>query len=168
MPFISTFLHTPPETRAAWTAWPPSPRQLVAGSGAPPHRSGHHAGCAADFSTSGGVATGTVVAERLRAKVSQPVSALARWIVDRRVVAMACGPALLLPLFQFDFATGCVRSGVAPTLAELAGVMDDGEVACWFAQPNAWLHGAAPAQILSSDAGAVLAAARADRFVANG
>ena len=172
MQFVSTFFHTLPGTRAGWTAPPRSSRLLVAESGAEPRavsqRSGHLAGCAADFSASGGVATGTDVAERLRAKVDQPVSALARWIVDRQVVAISGGPTLLLPLFQFDFATGCVRSGVAPTLSELAEVMNDNEVACWFAQPNAWLHGAAPAQILLSDIGAVLAAARADRFVANG
>lgn len=129
---------------------------------------GHSTLCPANFASSGGVATGSDVAERLRAKVGQPVSLVARWIVDRRVIAISSSSRLLLPLFQFDFAAGCVRSGVEKTMAELVGVMDDDELACWFAQPNAWLNGAAPAELLLSDAQAVLAAARADRFVARG
>jgi len=126
------------------------------------------AGFPADFATSGGVAAPTEVAERLRAKVRQPVSLLAHWIVDRRVIALPCGAELLLPLFQFDFAQGCLRNGLEPAMAELAGVMGADEIARWFAQPNGWLHGAAPAQTLLSDVAAVLDAARADRFVARG
>jgi len=168
MSFLNSFSHPPSETRADWASLPRPPRQAVADSGVDFQHSRHHAGCPADFSKSGGVATGTEVAERLRAAVGQPVSLLARWIVDRRVIVFSFGSVLLLPLFQFDFAAGCVRGGVVPTMAELSGVMDDDEVACWFAQPNAWLHGAAPAQILPSDVGAVLAAARADRFLATG
>lgn len=126
------------------------------------------ADCLAGDCASGGVATANKVAERLRVEVSQPVSLLARWIVDRHVIAFSCGAELMLPLFQFDFAQGCVRGGVAPVMLELTGVMSDEEMARWFAQPNGWLHGATPAQTLPSDAGAVLDAARADRFVANG
>jgi len=125
-------------------------------------------GCPGIFAAGGDAATGNEVAERLRAKVNQPVSLLARWIVDRQVVAFSCGSNLLLPLFQFDFGQGCVRSGVAPAISELAGVMTDDEVARWFVQPNGWLKDRVPAQTLLTDVPAVLAAARADRFVARG
>jgi hypothetical protein len=126
------------------------------------------ADCPADFAASGGLATGTEVADRLRAEVRQPVSVLARWIVDRQVIAFSCGAGLWLPLFQFDFAQGCVRNGIAPALSELTAVMTDGEVAHWFVQPNGWLRGAVPAQTLLTNTAAVLAAARADRYVAKG
>ncbi len=126
------------------------------------------ADCPADFAASGGVATGTDVADRLRDTVRQPVSALAHWIVERQVIAFSCGAGLWLPLFQFDFAQGCVRNGIAPAISELAAVMTDSEIAHWFVQPNGWLTGAAPAEKLLTNVAAVLAAARADRYVANG
>ena len=125
-------------------------------------------GCPADFAASGGVATGNEVADYLRVRVCQPVSLLARWIVDRRVIVFSCGADLLLPLFQFDFAQGCLRSGVAPVLSELTGVMSDQEIACWFSQPNGWLNGAVPARIVLTEVAAALTAARADRFLVAG
>jgi len=121
-----------------------------------------------DFSAYGGAATGDDVAERLRVCVRQPVSALARWIVDKQVITFSCGSRLMLPLFQFDFDQGCVRSNAAAALLELKGVMTDNEVACWFAQPNTGLDGGVPAQRLLIDFPAVLAAARVDRFVVKG
>jgi len=126
------------------------------------------ADCAANYSACGGVATGDDVAERLRVTVRQPLSVLGRWIVDRHVITLSCGARLMLPLFQFDFDRGCVNSGAVAALSELTGVMTDNEVACWFAQPNAELNGAVPAQTLLNDFPAVLAAARADRCLALG
>ena len=122
--------------------------------------------CSADFAASGGLATGTEVADRLRVTVRQPVSALAHWIVDRQVIAFSCGAELWLPLFQFDFTQGCVRGGVESAISELAAVMTDGELAYWFVQPNSWLRGAVPAETLLTNVAAVLAAARVDRYVA--
>ena len=162
--FVSAPRSTRPETRAQGMRLPSANRQPAEEFAVDCQRLCHRVSCPADFSSSGGVATGSEVAERLRAEVGQPISLVARWIVDRHVIVFSCGARLWLPLFQFDFAQGCLRAGVAPAMAELAGVMDDDEVACWFAQPNAWLHGAAPAQTLLSDANAVLGAARADRL----
>jgi len=122
----------------------------------------------ADYSTCGGVATGTEVAERLRITVRQPLSVLARWIVDRHVINFTCAAGPMLPLFQFDFDQGCVRGGAAVALSELTAVMSDDAVARWFSLPNTWLNGAVPAQTLSIDVPAVLAAARADRLVSKG
>lgn len=178
MLLVRTTQFTRPKTSTQWLRLPrassrrppgpPEPRLPVAEFGAACQPLCYTTRCPADFSTSGGVATGTEVAERLRTKVGQPVSLVARWIVDRRVIAFSCGAGQLLPLFQFDFAAGCVRGGVALAMAELVGLTNDDELACWFAQPNAWLQGAAPAQVLPRDAGAVIAAARADRIVARG
>jgi len=70
---------------------------------------------------------------------------------------------------RFDCAAGfSAGGGVAPAIAELTGVMSDDEVAHWFAQPNAWLNGTAPAQKLLTDVPAVLDAARAMRFAVKG
>lgn len=168
MSFVNTFRHTRPATNAWWASSPRGQRKPAAELGVDCRRLCHRADCSADYSESGGVATGTDVAERLRVAVRQPVSLLAHWIIDRRVIAFSCGAGLLLPLFQFDFAQGCVHSGAAAALSELAGVMTDDEVARWFAQPNTWLNGAVPARTLLIDFPAVLAAARADRFVAKG
>jgi hypothetical protein len=168
MSFVSTFLHTRPETSSWWESLPREQGEPASELGLDCRRLCHRADYSADYSASGGVANGTDVAERLRVTVRQPVSLLAHWIVDRHVIAFSCGGGLLLPLFQFDFARGCVRSGVAAALSELAWVMTQDEVARWFAQPNTWLKGAVPAQTLVIDVSAVLAAARADRFLAKG
>ena len=89
-------------------------------------------------------------------------------VEQRQVNALSSGGEMLLPLFQFDFAHGCLRGCVASALVELADVMTDDEVARWFDQPSGWVNGAAPAQVLLSDVRAVIDAARADRFVVKG
>lgn len=118
------------------------------------------------FQSSGGAVTGDEIADRLRQVISQPVSLLARWTVDRQVLTFSCCSGLKFPVFQFDFVRGCVRSGVVRAMAELSGALIDDEVARWFVQPNGWLRGATPADSLVCCAPAVLAAARADRFLA--
>ncbi len=74
----------------------------------------------------------------------------------------------LLPLFQFDLPSARLRAPVAAAVRELSDVFDDWDLAHWFAQPNVWLGNAAPATLVDAHAGAVLAAARADRFIARG
>lgn len=120
------------------------------------------------FHASGGVATGNEVADLLRPRVDQPVSLVARWILSRQVITLAWRGAILLPLFQFDFARMCIRTCMHPVLSELSGAMDDAEVALWFGQPNVWLAGAMPADTIATNVAWVLEAARADRFIAKG
>ena len=71
-------------------------------------------------------------------------------------------------MFQFDLADMALQPGTAAVLAELAGIFDDWELAAWFAEPSVWLQGRIPADVLDSDVQAVVAAARADRFVVRG
>ena len=78
MSIISTFRNTSSETGAWWLPWPREPHEpadrVGVGCGAchcP------RANCLADYSTCGGVATGTNVAERLRVAAGQPLSVLA-------------------------------------------------------------------------------------------
>jgi len=170
MSIMSTFQNTRSQTNTWLTFWPREQDEFASNIGVGVDcpcvcRRDH---CIADFSACGGVATGDDVAERLRVTVRQPLSALARWIVEKQVITFSCNSGLMLPLFQFDFEQGCVRSDATAALLELKGAMTDNEVACWFAQPNTWLGGAVPAQTLLINFPAVLAAARADRFVAKG
>ena len=53
-------------------------------------------------------------------------------------------------------------------LSELVPVFGEWELALWFGQPNSWLQGSAPVDLIDLDASAVLGAARADRFIATG
>ena len=120
------------------------------------------------FSDLGGVVNGDALARLLRSGTEQPISLLARWIVQREVISFSWHSQTLLPLFQFDLETLQVRPGVLQVIAELREAFDDLELADWFARPNNWLQGDTPASRFRSDLPAVLQAARADRYVALG
>ncbi len=93
---------------------------------------------------------------------------VARWIVQREAVSFAGPGGWLLPLFQFDLPRARLHPVMRPLLGELRGVFDDIEIGAWFATPNGWLSGRAPARAMHNDAAGVLQAARADRYVASG
>jgi hypothetical protein len=118
-----------------------------------------------NFIRHGGVRRDSEVEQMLLKHTSQPLSRLAKWIVERRIVTVECAGQRWIPLFQFEFAAMTIRPGVAAAIAELASVMDDAELANWFAMPNALLGGYAPAQMASRGVMALLSAARADRFL---
>jgi hypothetical protein len=120
------------------------------------------------FRSSGGVATGSELAAILSPLVDQSISRVARWIVSRQVVTFAWRATILIPLFQFDLDRMCFRAGMHSVCSEFSGAMDSAEIVLWFALPNAWLDGATPAKTMAIDVGAVLDAARADRFIAQG
>jgi hypothetical protein len=120
------------------------------------------------YRRTGGLASGDEVTLLLRKRTAQPISLLARWIATQRAVSFTWKGQFLLPLFQFELSDMSVRAAVSAVLDELAGVFDDGELAAWFALPNAWLQGAAPVDVLDVEQAAVLNAARADRYVARG
>jgi len=122
----------------------------------------------AAFQSTGGIANSNEMTVRLRAHYDQPISQLARWIVARDVVSYTDCSETFLPLFQFELAQMSPRQDVRTVIAELVSVFDDLELAWWFAESNAWLSGSTPVDSLRGDPGAVLNAARADRFVANG
>jgi hypothetical protein len=73
-----------------------------------------------------------------------------------------------LPLFQFGADGETVASGLAEVLAELAPVYDGWGLGLWFAQPNQGLQMQCPADLLVTEAGEVLQAARCDRYIAKG
>ena len=114
----------------------------------------------------GGLATGDAVAELLRARSSQPISVLARWIVDRRIVSFNWQSRLLIPLFQFDMATMEPRQCVLDAVGELSPHLDDWDLASWFVEPNAWLDGRQPIDVVDDEPAELVQAARADRQIA--
>lgn len=120
------------------------------------------------YAESGGLAYGDEVARLMRDVCEQPVSAIARAIVARRVVSFEWHCERLLPLFQFDAQDMSAHPGTVQIVRELGNVFDDWEMALWFAQPNSWLHDEVPANLVRLDLAAVLRAARADRYIAHG
>lgn len=95
------------------------------------------------FSDIGDVVHGDALVSQLRGHTEQPASLLAHWIVQRELINLSLHSRTLLPLFQFDLAD-------------------------WFARPNGFQQGSAPARTFEDDLPAVLQATRADRFVARG
>jgi hypothetical protein len=118
------------------------------------------------YAALGGVVTGDQLAAMLRLKEGQPVSVIARWIVNDEALSFQALSHTLLPLFQFDLERGVLRPGVREVLREWAGALDEWELADWFVRANALLAGRAPARaLLEGDVDAVREAARADRFI---
>jgi hypothetical protein len=126
------------------------------------------AAMACGFQRHGGLATGDEVVRLLRRRSDQPISTLARWIVDRNVVHFAWQGATVLPLFQFDRDRMLLNPLVISVVRELRDTFDDWEIALWFITPNASTDGVAPVDAFESNPSAALAAARTDRFVASG
>ena len=120
------------------------------------------------FLPHGGFVGGDDVTHHLRRHQDQPLSTLERWLVSRKVLNVWWRDRTLMPLFQFDLENMAIRPTCARVVDELKAVFDDWELALWFATPNTWLDCAAPIALLASDDGAVLQAARADRFISRG
>ena len=120
------------------------------------------------YRTSGGVVGSETMTRLLEGRWDQPVSVLARWIVEREVVHFKLDAQIMLPLFQFDLKVLAVVPDVSAVLHQLRSAFDDDAIADWFAMPNAWLAGASPAEAIHREAPAVLQAARVDRFALEG
>ncbi len=120
------------------------------------------------FRRTGGLSTGDEVAQLLRRRLGQPISTLARWIVDREILVFNWQARMLVPMFQFEPSDMSLRHGPVAVVRELVDVLDDWELALWFAQPNEWLNDTAPVDAITVDLASVLEAARADRFIAQG
>lgn len=120
------------------------------------------------YRCSGGLARVDEVVTLLERGGQPAVATLARWIVERSVISFEWQAQTWLPWFQFRRADRVPDPALLAVFAELAAVYDGWELAHWFARPNAALGGGAPADLIISVPGAVLQAARADRFIARG
>jgi hypothetical protein len=115
------------------------------------------------YQRTGGLWSSDDLSRVLQRRTAQPVSLLARWIVDTLVISLAWRGDYLLPAFQFDVGHATVRRPVFAVLEALDGIFKDLDLASWFALPNAHLDDAAPVDVIELDPDAVLEAARAER-----
>jgi hypothetical protein len=122
----------------------------------------------AAYGASGGLAVGDELARLLEDRRHGGCAGLARLVVSAEVFGFGWRQAFWVPMFQFDPADLTVRPGSKEVLAELVPTYDGWALATWFVEPNAWLDGQRPLDLLPTDRASVLEAARADRFVATG
>jgi hypothetical protein len=122
----------------------------------------------AGLRATGGFASSDEMVFRLRRHTDQPISRLARWIVDRHVISIEWQGRTMLPLFQFEPSTLVPRTEVTAVIRELVPALSDWEITLWFAEPNVWLDEHAPADAVLRDAAAVFNAALAERYLARG
>lgn len=117
---------------------------------------------------SGGLARAPEVRALFKRCGGPDVATLVKWIVRREVICFEWESQPWLPLFQFDRLHLRPDARLRPLFSELTCIYDQWDIANWFARPNAWLLERTPVDALPSDFSAVLDAARAERFVANG
>jgi len=120
------------------------------------------------LAASGGIVTADELADLLRRHTGQGLSQVARWLVAGDLIKFRFLGQTQLPLFQFDLRDMTLRNAAQDVAAEMRGVFEGAELTRWFAEGNSWLSGIAPADHLGANAAAVIAAARADRFIATG
>lgn len=117
---------------------------------------------------SGGIARSGDLARLLEDLRCDDYSSLVRLVKSRRVFGFEWQQEFWVPMFQFELRDLSLKSRQLAVLDQLVGIFDGWSLAAWFADPNAWLAGQRPVDLLDTDLPAVLAAARADRFVATG
>ena len=93
---------------------------------------------------------------------------LAKLMVSGAIFSVEWGGTQWIPMFQFNLADLTVKPAARSVLTELNTTFDGWALAEWFTQPNDWLAGRLPVDMIDSDLPVVLDAARADRFIANG
>lgn len=120
------------------------------------------------YRPSGGLARTQEALELFMRRCGPDLATLARWMVAREVLCLDWHGQSWMPMFQFDLVDMAPLPQLAPVLGELNPVYSPWALAAWFAQPNPWLEGARPADVLVCNYAGVLDAARADRFVALG
>lgn len=120
------------------------------------------------YRPSGGLARTQETLELFMRRDGPDLATVARWMTQREVVCLDWNVQSWMPNFQWDLVNMAPLPQLAPVLVELNAVYSHWALAAWFAQPNPWLEGERPAEILVSHAADVLNAARADRFVALG
>lgn len=122
----------------------------------------------AAFQGTGGVVRGNELAMMLEGLKVGNVSSLGRAMASGEICSFQWRSAFWIPMFQFDLDNLAFKRGPRKILRELNDVFDEWTLTAWFAQPNAWLDGHKPVDMLAFNLPAVHEAARADRYVATG
>jgi hypothetical protein len=93
---------------------------------------------------------------------------VAKRIVSREIFSFEWQHQFWVPMFQFDLRDMSLKQDVSQIMNELSGELDSWTLAAWFVEPNAWLQGGRPVDLIGANMSDVLNAARADRFIAAG
>jgi len=120
------------------------------------------------FYVTGGLAPTDEVLVQLQTRHRHASELLAQWIDERQVICFEWQLRDWIPWFQFNRHSMAPHPQLQPVFTELNAVYDAWELGHWFATPNPWLASQLPVVALMTDLPAVLHAARADRFIANG
>lgn len=120
------------------------------------------------FRTTGGIVRGDELALMLQQLKMGDVASLGRAMATGEICSFQWRSAFWIPMFQFDLDNLFFKHGLRKIMREFNGVFDGWMLTAWFAQPNSWLGGRKPVDLLASNLPAVHEAARADRFVAVG
>lgn len=122
----------------------------------------------AAYRGTGGVARGDDLARLLEDRGRGGSASLAGLIDGGAVFGFDWRRDFWIPMFQFELRDLSLKTAPHEVLAELAAEFDGWNLAAWFAQRNSWLNERRPVDVLDANLPAVLAAARADRFIAAG
>jgi len=147
---------------------PPAPGPELVSPAQLQLREGQYALMSSSFGLHGGLVGSGSFLNLLKGVCSQPISRLARGIVDRTLVNFSWQGEILIPLFQFSEGSLTPRPELGDVLAELRDDRNDWELAHWFALPHPCLDERPPAALLASQPACVLNAARVDRFITHG
>jgi len=120
------------------------------------------------FRSSGGLQRlSELQAARRDAWRNDVIEALHARVADRKVLGITWNQEAWVPCFQFN-GHGAVKQQADAVILELTSSHDPWELATWFVTPSTWLQHTRPIDLLDVAPARVLAAARADRYVANG
>ena len=120
------------------------------------------------YQLSGGTATADDLELMFEEKKKVRFVSVARQIALRDIFSFEWQSQFWVPMFQFHPKDLTVRQEVIRVVRELASVLDNWTLALWFTEPNSWLKGRRPVDMMDNHFSDVLNAARADRFVAAG
>lgn len=93
---------------------------------------------------------------------------LIRSITSGQILSFQWRQSYWVPIFQFEIGGTVQKNCARQVILELTDTFDDWEKVVWFVQPNVWLEGARPLELMERQLPDVMHAARADRFVAAG
>jgi hypothetical protein len=122
----------------------------------------------AAYRASGGTARGDDLARLLEDCRNTDFDSLTRLIVSGKAFGFDWNHLFWVPMFQFDLNDLTLKQGSVQVVAELAKSFEGWTLAAWFVQRNSWLNQRRPVDLIDAHLHEVLAAARADRFVATG
>jgi hypothetical protein len=120
----------------------------------------------AAYQATGGIARWVDLSSLLQDKREGACMTLAALVATGDVFEFEWSHCFWVPMFQFEQPSLRVKAGPRRVCAELAREFRGSALASWFTQPNTWLGDRRPVEVLDSNLPAVLAAARAGRFVA--